>query len=196
MDNDARMALPVRLDHCVIHVSNWDESNAFYRDVLGAELVPAGTGWAYRFGTQQRNVHGPGLDPTPVARLPVQPETATCALSTKGRPRTRSRIWTPTARRSSWARSSDQDRGDQVAASTSATPTEACSSSSPTGSGRRSRLLREAAMRLPPVPRCDARRMSSRGDRASTDGGHARLEPRPPARATPSHLGTTPRQPR
>jgi catechol 2,3-dioxygenase-like lactoylglutathione lyase family enzyme len=64
---------PVRLDHCVIHVSNWDESNAFYRDVLGAELVPAGTGWAYRFGTQQRNVHGPGLDPTPVARLPVQP---------------------------------------------------------------------------------------------------------------------------
>ena len=67
------MALPLRLDHCVIHISNWDVSNAFYRDVLGAELVPMGTGWAYRFVTQQLNVHGPGVDPTPVARLPVQP---------------------------------------------------------------------------------------------------------------------------
>ncbi len=67
------MSLPVRLDHCVIHVSNWAASNAFYRDVLGAELVPVGTGWAYRFVTQQLNVHGPGVDPAPVARLPVQP---------------------------------------------------------------------------------------------------------------------------
>ena len=67
------MALPLRLDHCVIHISNWDVSNAFYRDVLGAELVPMATGWAYRFVTQQLNVHGPGVDPTPVARLPVQP---------------------------------------------------------------------------------------------------------------------------
>ena len=33
------MALPVRLDHCVIHVSDWEVSNAFYRDVVGAELV-------------------------------------------------------------------------------------------------------------------------------------------------------------
>jgi hypothetical protein len=24
-----------KLDHCVIHVSNWARSNAFYRDVLG-----------------------------------------------------------------------------------------------------------------------------------------------------------------
>ena len=28
-----------QLDHCVIHVSDWERSNAFYRDVLGAELV-------------------------------------------------------------------------------------------------------------------------------------------------------------
>jgi catechol 2,3-dioxygenase-like lactoylglutathione lyase family enzyme len=27
----------------------------------------------YRFGRQQINVHGPGLRPDPVARLPVQP---------------------------------------------------------------------------------------------------------------------------
>src|SRR5690606_33650370 len=29
----------VQLDHCVVHVSDWDRSNAFYRDVLGAELI-------------------------------------------------------------------------------------------------------------------------------------------------------------
>jgi len=63
----------VKLDHCVIHVSDWARSNAFYRDVLGAELIPRGGGWAYRFGDTQLNCHGPGLDPTPVARLPVQP---------------------------------------------------------------------------------------------------------------------------
>jgi catechol 2,3-dioxygenase-like lactoylglutathione lyase family enzyme len=63
----------VRLDHCVIHVSDWERSNAFYREVLGAELVPAGAGWSYRFGPQQLNVHGPGVEAEPVARLPVPP---------------------------------------------------------------------------------------------------------------------------
>jgi catechol 2,3-dioxygenase-like lactoylglutathione lyase family enzyme len=63
----------IKLDHCVVHVSDWERSNAFYRDVLFAEVVPAGAGWSYRFGTEQLNLHGPGLDPTPVARLPVQP---------------------------------------------------------------------------------------------------------------------------
>src|SRR3954453_3633951 len=71
--DDAGRGLPTRFDHRVIHVSDWPASNAFYRDVLGAELVRAGERWAYRFGNQQLNVHGPGLDPTPVARLPVQP---------------------------------------------------------------------------------------------------------------------------
>jgi catechol 2,3-dioxygenase-like lactoylglutathione lyase family enzyme len=61
------------LDHCVIHVSNWERSNAFYRDVLGAEMVAMGNGWAYRFGTTQLNVHGPGYDLAPVARIPVPP---------------------------------------------------------------------------------------------------------------------------
>ena len=63
----------VKLDHCVIHVSDWARSNAFYRDVLGAEPVPRGKGWAYRFGDIQLNCHGPGVEATPVARLPVQP---------------------------------------------------------------------------------------------------------------------------
>jgi catechol 2,3-dioxygenase-like lactoylglutathione lyase family enzyme len=28
-----------RLDHVVIKVSDWERSNAFYRDVVGAELI-------------------------------------------------------------------------------------------------------------------------------------------------------------
>ena len=67
------MALPVSFDHCVIHVSNWELSNAFYREVLGAELVRRPKGWAYRFGKVQLNLHGPGFKPAEVARLPVQP---------------------------------------------------------------------------------------------------------------------------
>ena len=67
------MAVPAKLDHCVIHVSEWERSNAFYRDVLGAELVARPVGWAYRFGDRQLNVHGPGVSPAEVARLPVQP---------------------------------------------------------------------------------------------------------------------------
>lgn len=63
----------VKLDHCVIHVRDWDRSNAFYRDVLGAEPVARGSGWVYRFGTEQLNVHGPGVEATPVAGIPVPP---------------------------------------------------------------------------------------------------------------------------
>src|SRR4051812_27569896 len=63
----------VSFDHCVVHVSDWERSNAFYRDVMGAEIVAMGSGRAYRFGASQLNVHGPGVDPYPVARLPVQP---------------------------------------------------------------------------------------------------------------------------
>jgi catechol 2,3-dioxygenase-like lactoylglutathione lyase family enzyme len=62
-----------KLDHCVIHVSDWERANAFYRDVIGAELVRRGAGWAYRLGDQQLNVHGPGVDATPLARDPVRP---------------------------------------------------------------------------------------------------------------------------
>lgn len=65
--------MTITLDHCVIHVSDWARSNAFYRDVMGAELVPRGNGWAYRFGTVQLNCHGPGVAATPVARQPVMP---------------------------------------------------------------------------------------------------------------------------
>jgi catechol 2,3-dioxygenase-like lactoylglutathione lyase family enzyme len=64
---------PTKLDHCVIHVSDWERSNAFYTKVMGAELVTRPVGFAYRFGDKQLNVHGPGVAPAEVARLPVQP---------------------------------------------------------------------------------------------------------------------------
>jgi len=63
----------IKLDHCVIHVSHWERSNAFYRDVMGAELVEIGAGWSYRFGDTQLNCHGPNVNGKPVARLPVMP---------------------------------------------------------------------------------------------------------------------------
>lgn len=63
-----------KFDHCVIHVSNWDRANRFYTNVLGAQLVDRGHGAsAYRFGAEQLNVHGPGVQPDPVARIPVAP---------------------------------------------------------------------------------------------------------------------------
>jgi catechol 2,3-dioxygenase-like lactoylglutathione lyase family enzyme len=63
-----------KLDHVVIAVSDWERSNAFYRDVLGAELVELPYGrYAYRLGEQQLNVHGPGSTPEPRAADPVRP---------------------------------------------------------------------------------------------------------------------------
>jgi catechol 2,3-dioxygenase-like lactoylglutathione lyase family enzyme len=63
----------VDLDHTVVTVSDWERSNAFYRDVLGAEVVPRGPVVAYRFGDRQLNVHGPGFDAFPQPLLPVAP---------------------------------------------------------------------------------------------------------------------------
>ncbi len=78
------MPLPVKLDHCVIHVSDWERSNAFYRDVMGAELVQRPNGWAYRFGDEQLNLHGPGFTPAEVARLPVQPGNSDLCFEWRG----------------------------------------------------------------------------------------------------------------
>ena len=78
------MALPVKFDHCVVHVSAWERSNVFYRDVLGAEIVPRPVGFAYRFGDTQLNLHGPGLHPAEVARLPVQPGNSDICFEWRG----------------------------------------------------------------------------------------------------------------
>lgn len=63
----------ISFDHCVIHVSDWDRSVAFYRNVLGAEVVKYGAGAMFRFGTVQLNTHGPGQIGTPRAMHPVPP---------------------------------------------------------------------------------------------------------------------------
>jgi catechol 2,3-dioxygenase-like lactoylglutathione lyase family enzyme len=64
-----------RLDHVVVAVSDWDRSNAFYRDVLGVEVVELAEGrYAYELeGDQRLNVHGPGSTPSPRAKTPVAP---------------------------------------------------------------------------------------------------------------------------
>lgn len=68
------MSLPISLDHSVMHVSDWEVCNAFWRDVMGAELVPAPNGKnVYRFANAQLNLHGPGAIGSPRARDPVRP---------------------------------------------------------------------------------------------------------------------------
>jgi catechol 2,3-dioxygenase-like lactoylglutathione lyase family enzyme len=62
-----------RLDHVVIAVSDAERSNAFYRDVVGVEVIGRGGGFAYAVGEQRLNVHSPGTSPHPVAELPVRP---------------------------------------------------------------------------------------------------------------------------
>ena len=68
-------AVPPRLDHVVIAVSDWERSNAFYRDVFRVEVVELDLGrYAYRLPDgQQLNVHGPGATPHPRAADPVRP---------------------------------------------------------------------------------------------------------------------------
>ena len=67
------MTTNITFDHCVIHVSDWTRSNAFYKDVFGAEIVPVGKGFAYRFGPVQLNCHGPDHWGMPRAKEPVMP---------------------------------------------------------------------------------------------------------------------------
>lgn len=68
-----RIVRAVRLDHVVLAVRDFERSNAFYRDVVGAEIVVIDGRVAYRVGEQQLNVHGPGVTPAMVARIPVPP---------------------------------------------------------------------------------------------------------------------------
>lgn len=61
----------VALDHCAIGVSDWDAANRFWHEIVGAELAELPRGlWAYRFGSQQITVHGPGATPQPAGKVP------------------------------------------------------------------------------------------------------------------------------
>ncbi len=79
------MSVPVSLDHSVMHVSDWAVCNAFWRDVMGADLVetPAGT-VVYRFANVQLNLHGPGAIGHPVARDPVKPGNSDLCFEWQG----------------------------------------------------------------------------------------------------------------
>jgi catechol 2,3-dioxygenase-like lactoylglutathione lyase family enzyme len=61
------------IDHVVIAVTNWQVSNTFYRDVLGAEVVSRPGGYVYRIGSQYLSVHHPPDDVRLLARGRVQP---------------------------------------------------------------------------------------------------------------------------
>jgi catechol 2,3-dioxygenase-like lactoylglutathione lyase family enzyme len=62
-----------RLDHVVIAVSDAERSNAFYRDVVGVEVIDRGDGFAYGIEGQRLNVHSPEIAPYPIAEVPVRP---------------------------------------------------------------------------------------------------------------------------
>jgi catechol 2,3-dioxygenase-like lactoylglutathione lyase family enzyme len=74
------------LDHLVIAVTEYERSIAFYRDVLGAEVVDLNYG---RVGLRlpggtQLNVHGPGAAPPIRAREPVRPGNSDICLRWEG----------------------------------------------------------------------------------------------------------------
>ncbi len=55
--------LPVTLDHCVIHVTDWERSNAFYTKVLGAELISRPVGYAIVSATGSSMFMAPASSP-------------------------------------------------------------------------------------------------------------------------------------
>ena len=63
----------MRLDHVVIAVTDRERSDAFYRDVIGAEVLELDGRVFYRIGDQQLNVHAPGVRPAAAARVAVAP---------------------------------------------------------------------------------------------------------------------------
>ena len=67
------MTLPITFDHCVMHVADWERSNAFYRDVLGAELVRRRRAGPTVSDRRSSICTGRAFHPAEVARLPVQP---------------------------------------------------------------------------------------------------------------------------
>jgi catechol 2,3-dioxygenase-like lactoylglutathione lyase family enzyme len=119
----------MHLDHCVVAVSDWERSNRFYRDVLGAEIVELEQGrYAYRLGEQQLNVHGPGSTPHPRAADPVRPGNSDLCFRGRDRSTARRSTWPCTESLSRRGPSSGRACSGAAAASTSAIRTGACSS--------------------------------------------------------------------
>ena len=77
----------IRIDHVVLAVTDWDRATAFYRDVLGADILEITYGRrAFRFGDQQLNVHGPGSTPDLRAVKPVEPGNSDLCFAFDGTP--------------------------------------------------------------------------------------------------------------
>ncbi len=98
MAHETEFPMPnLKLDHCVIHVSDWEHSNAFYRDVLGAEVAQRGSGSAYRFGQEQFTLHGPGSFPRRSPPCPCNRVAAIGVSRGLDRSATLRHIWHTTA---------------------------------------------------------------------------------------------------
>jgi len=80
--------MPLRLDHVVVAVTDWERSTRFYADVLGAEVVEIGRGrLGFRLADgQQLNVHGPDSSPVPRAVDPVRPGNSDLCFVWEGTP--------------------------------------------------------------------------------------------------------------
>ena len=75
---------PISIDHCVIHVSDWEIARDFYGRVFGARSIELNGGYVFRIGDCQLNCHGPGKHASPVARFPVQPGNSDICFEWKG----------------------------------------------------------------------------------------------------------------
>ncbi len=65
--------LPVALDHCVIHVGDWEVAREFYTNVMGGEAIAVKDGYVFRWADKQLNCHGPNKFAEPKARIQVEP---------------------------------------------------------------------------------------------------------------------------
>ncbi|AWV07691.1 VOC family protein [Marilutibacter maris] len=74
----------IRLDHFVLTVRSIEASCAFYRDVLGMEIVVFGEGrHALRFGAHKINLHQAGRELQPHAAAPTRGSGDFCLLTTE-----------------------------------------------------------------------------------------------------------------
>ena len=64
---------PTKLDHCVIHVSDWERSNAFYTQGHGRRTGDAAGRLCLSLRRQAAQRAWAGRGAAEVARLPVQP---------------------------------------------------------------------------------------------------------------------------
>ena len=71
-----------RLDHLVLTVKDIEVTCAFYRDILGMDVVTFDTGrWALAFGSQRINLHQQGREFEPKAHRPTPGSADLCFIT-------------------------------------------------------------------------------------------------------------------